>query len=370
PATPRPGSAPAHPGPTAPPVRRGNVLLICAEDDPADTIAPRLLAAGADVRRVHLLRAARVTRADGEEATVAFDLANVDLIRDALARLPECRLVVIDPIGSYLGGGVDAHRDNEVRSVLAPLGLLAAEVGVAVLLVGHTRKAAADFADDAVLGSRAFTGLARAVLHLIPDPEDRNRKLLLPGKCNLSVPAAGLAYRIAGEPPRLEWEEAPLELHADDLMPKSGGSAKRGPKPEQREAATEWLGELLAGGPMAVTEIQSEAKDAGLAWATVRRAQRALNIKPRKTKVFGGGWVWELPVEDVQNESDGRRRPREDEPEHLRDNPDETTEKAPSAPEGTQVSDNLDTFGVAEGAHPADPPPGHLFDNSATNLPD
>jgi hypothetical protein len=178
----------------------GDTLLISAEDSAEDTIRPRLDAAGADCRRVHLLKAAKIIADDGNERSVAFDLSNVDLIRDALDRLPDCKLVVVDPIGSFLGGRVDAYRDNEVRSVLAPLAALAAERGVAVLLVCHTRKALASFADDMALGSRAFVGLARSVLHLMADPDDEKRKLLLPGKCNLSCPADGLAFRIVGDP--------------------------------------------------------------------------------------------------------------------------------------------------------------------------
>lgn len=328
----------------------GDTLLICAEDDPADTIAPRLIAAGADRRRVHLLRAAKVLRSDGAEASVAFDLANVELIRAALDRLPECRLVVIDPIGSFLGGGGGAHRDNEVRGVLTPLTLLASEKDVAVLLVGHARKAAADFADDTVLGSRAFTGLARSVLHVASDPDDRCRKLLLPGKCNLSASAAGLAYRIAGDPPRVEWEPDPLDLHADDLMPKSGRSNRppaAGREPKKREAATEWLQELLADGPMKVAELEQQAKDAGLSWSTVRRAQRALNIKPQKDSVFGGGWHWQLPGKGAQPAEGERRRPTEEEPERLCESSNEMSGNSPANAEGAQVTDGLSRTAVS-----------------------
>ncbi|MFO0847309.1 MAG: AAA family ATPase [Gemmataceae bacterium] len=282
-------------GGTAP---AGDVLLISAEDDPADTTVPRLAAAGADRRRVHWFRAVKLVEASGQERTVAFDLSNIDLIRDTLNRLPGCKLVVVDPIGSYLGGRVDAHRDNEVRAVLAPLAALAARAGVAVLLVAHTRKAAASFADDTALGSRAFTGLARSVLHLTADDGDRDRKLLLPGKCNLSVPAPGLAFRIAGTPPRLSWEPDPLDgAHADDYLSERAGVA-RGPEPRARDAAADWLAGLLRSGPVAAAEVWAQAAEAGLSRATVRRAQGALGIVPRKRE-FAGPWVWELPAESA-----------------------------------------------------------------------
>jgi len=320
----------------------GDTLLICAEDDPADTIRPRLDAAGADCRRVHLLRAAKILSDDGNERSVAFDLSNVDLIRDALARLPECKLVVVDPIGSYLGGQVDTHRDNEVRSVLAPLAALAAERGVAVVLVCHTRKALASFADDMALGSRAFVGLARSVLHLMADPDDEKRKLLLPGKCNLSAPPPGLAFRIVGDPGRLEWEPDPLEgFRADDVVtPKESQKTKRGPEPTTRDAASEWLADLLKDGPMPAADIREQAKAADLSWRTIRRAQESLGIVPRK-KAFGGGWEWGLP----EGGHLPRRCPSSEKLGHLRENTGETGRNCLDFTEGGQVTDNLATFG-------------------------
>ena len=363
--------------PDGTPTPKGDVLLICAEDDPADTIVPRLIACGADTRRVHLLRAARVVRADGEEATVAFDLSNIDLIRDALDGLPDCKLVVVDPIGSYLGSGVDAHRDNEVRAVLAPLGQLAAARGLAVVLVAHTRKAAADFADDTILGSRAFSGIARSVLHLMTDPEDRARKLLLAGKNNLAKAAPGLAFAITGDPPHLEWEPDPVELSANDAMPKSGGTdGQRGPAPKKREAASQWLVEMLSDGPKNVTDLEADAEEAGLSWATVRRAQRALNIKPQRTK-FQGVWQWALPDEGAHQNATPRSRSSNEKPEHLRDSPDEIDEDSQTSTEGAQDTNNLSTFGNTaahntntNGTISVEPVSDRLFENPPTNLPD
>ena len=66
-------------------------------------------------------------------------LADVDAIETVLKRLHDCKLIVVDPVGSFLGGKTDAHRDNEVRSVLAPIALLAEKYGPAVLVLAHRR---------------------------------------------------------------------------------------------------------------------------------------------------------------------------------------------------------------------------------------
>jgi hypothetical protein len=57
-----------------------------------------------------------------------FTLQNVEELEAALKMHPDCKMVVVDPIGSFIGGDTDTHRDNEVRAVLAPVAKLAAEV--------------------------------------------------------------------------------------------------------------------------------------------------------------------------------------------------------------------------------------------------
>ena len=145
-----------------------------------------------------------------------FTLDDTAKLDAALKELPDCRLIIIDPIGSFLGGSTDLYRDNEVRAVLAPVAQLAEKYGVAVLVVAHVRKALSQHADDMAMGSRAFTGIARAVWHLSRDLNDKNRRLLLPGKRNLTEQPAGLAFTIAGDPPALCWERDPVEQTADD----------------------------------------------------------------------------------------------------------------------------------------------------------
>jgi len=250
----------------------GGVLFFAAEDDPADTIRPRLDAAGADSGRVYYCR-------------------NVDLaeIESHIDRVPDCRLVVIDPIGSYLGRYVDAYRENEVRAVLEPLAEIASRRNIAVILVAHTRKAWASFADDSVLGSRAFVGLARAVWHVTKDPKDRTRRLFLPGKSNLSRETSGLAFWIASDPPRVQWLGS-VDLQADDL---TAEEPTRGRKSEVRNAAVDWLRTLLRDGAMSVHAIRKAAQEAGFSWRTVRRAAETLPIERRK-KAFDGGWEWRL----------------------------------------------------------------------------
>jgi putative DNA primase/helicase len=273
--------------------------MICGEDDPHDTIRPRLDAHRADVSRIHLLTMVRRVAGDGKAQETMFTLADVAALESALVRLPDCKLIVIDPIGSYLGGDVDGNSDNGVRSLLAPVAKLAEKYGCAVLIVAHRRKAGGNSADDLTLGSRAFGAIARSIWHVSRDRDTKCRRLMLPGKNNLSAETDGLAFSIAGDPPQIEWEKEPVSISADELLAQENGfgnDAKPGPQPEARSRAVEWLREELSdGGEHAIPKLQELAKAAGLVWRTVQRASRDLGVKCQRAS-FGGGYSWRLPT--------------------------------------------------------------------------
>ena len=273
---------------------RGAVLLISAEDDPRDTIRPRLDAHHADLSRVHLLSAVEFQSDVGKKERV-FTLADIGALEEAMSRIKQLRLVVIDPIGSYMGGRIDSHRDTEVRSVLAPVAHLLEKFGPAGLVVAHRPKGFKSSADEAVMGSRAFTGIARAVWHLSRDSQDRNRRLFLSGKQNLSAEAHGLAFTIQGEPAAsLVWEREPVLMSADDAMAaeRDAGTSRQ---PEERKAAEEFLeSELRDLNEHPVADVRKVAKEAGFSWRTIQRAATALHVI-RHRGTFGGRMIWRLP---------------------------------------------------------------------------
>ena len=275
---------------------QGSVILISAEDDPGDTIRPRLDAHSADVRRIHLLSAVRRIDEGGHYERMVT-LADVDAIEAALTKLPDCKLIVVDPIGSFLGGGTDAHRDNEVRGVLAPIAKLAEKFGPAVLVVAHRRKSAGSNADDMALGSRAFTGIARAVWHLMRDGDISARRLFLPGKNNLAHEGSGLAFSIIGEPARIVWERDPVEMRADDAVAAEGQSrdAKPGPDAEALDGATTWLKATLASGPRLAKDLKDEwCNGQDGSESTLKRAKKVMAVDAYRPEV-PGPWWWRLP---------------------------------------------------------------------------
>jgi hypothetical protein len=231
----------------------------------------------------------------GETEEMMFQLGHLDALEDAIQSIPDLRLVVIDPVGSFIGGRTDAHRDNEVRAVLAPVAQLAERYDVAMLIVAHNRKGASTNADDTTMGSRAFVALARTVWHLIEDPDDKNRRLLLPGKNNLAASQPGLAFSIVGEPGAICWEQDPVNLHADDGMAAVAQHSRPGPEAEAASEALDFLRGVLADGPRLAKEIKEEAKEGhGISESTLKRSKKKLGVEVYRNDI-PGPWWWRLP---------------------------------------------------------------------------
>ncbi|QOJ18615.1 MAG: AAA family ATPase [Phycisphaeraceae bacterium] len=278
----------------------GGVVLLSAEDAIADTIRPRLDAAGADVARIVALEAIRSVGDNGRESARAFDLSrDLPALEAAIRSVEGCRLVVIDPVTAYLGG-VDSHKNGEIRGLLAPLGAIAERHRVAVVAVTHLNKSAGGPAIYRAMGSLAFAAAARAAWAVAKDRDDPRRRLLLPIKNNIAPDTGGLAYRI--EPlgvdgcPAVAWEPDPVNVSADDAL---AGDRDDGGGRTERDDAAEWLADLLAHGPRAARDVERDARDAGYSIATVRRAKAAIGVVSRKP-AFGGPWEWTLPAQDAQ----------------------------------------------------------------------
>lgn len=295
----------------------GGVVLLSAEDDIRDTIVPRLIAAGADRSRVLAMRAIyqpQLSLVPGTERPVPFSLLeHIPQLEELIRQAVECRLVIVDPVSAFLGG-TDSHNNSEVRGVLAPLAEMAARNRVAVVAVTHLNKGQGS-ALNRVIGSIAFTAAARAAYVVTKDEDDPARRLLLPAKNNLGSDVDGFAYRLQGQPtPHVDWEPLPVSMSADEAL----GSFKqvRGPDPDAREEAEQWLIDFLAAGPRPAMEIFEAARKDGHTRATIRRAKAVVRVRSVK-EGFEGRWVWALPGSGpLMMGLDGRPREAEDEGAH------------------------------------------------------
>ncbi len=286
----------------------GSVVLLSAEDDVADTIRPRLDAAGADCGRVVAFQAVKDTDPESDRSWLRpFRLGgDLSVLGEVLDTLDSPRLVVVDPVTAFLGG-VDSHKNAELRGLLAPLADLAATHRVAVVAVTHLNKNAQAAAMYRAMGSLAFVAAARAVWAIVKDKDDGARRLMLCLKSNLARDMLGLAFRIGeqhvanvGDVPKIEWEPEPVEIEIDAaLAPDQEGAEERSALAE----AGDWLADVLADDSVEAKEIRRRAGADGIAARTLSRAKHNLGVVAERSGFGRGGrWVWRLPDHRLPSE--------------------------------------------------------------------
>ncbi len=234
------------------------------------------------------------------DALRGFDLsADLSHLEAAIVSQPGTRLVIVDPISAYMGTKLDSHRNSDVRAVLAPLGTLAANHGVAVLAVTHLSKGAGGKAIYRATGSLAFAAAARAAWLVAEDPDDKDHRLLLPMKLNVGRAARSWGCSIQQDDegrPIVAWDAAGNDRTANDVL-----AAELDRKDSELDKAVDFLRDVLASGPVPKPVVDQEARAAGYTVSTVRRAKEVLRIVPKKDGMEGP-WMWGLP-EGAQSQS-------------------------------------------------------------------
>jgi RecA-family ATPase len=160
---------------------KGDVLIISAEDDVQDTIKPRLIAAGADLKRCHFLDGVHV-RGELKDTYRLFDLEqDIKPLEDAVEVLPDLKLIIIDPVSAYQGK-TDSHNNAEIRGLLAPYQKLVAKRGIALVLVTHFNKSNTQEPLERIIGSIGLIAAARGGYAVVKDQEDENLRHFVPLK--------------------------------------------------------------------------------------------------------------------------------------------------------------------------------------------
>jgi AAA domain len=177
-----------------------DVLVCSGEDDWRSVVKPRLMAHGADLDRVHRIRVVD----GGSEAMLTLP-DDVPLLEAEIERLRAAGhtvgIVVIDPIGAFLSGTTDTHRDSSVRRALAPLAAMADRLDLVVLVVMHLTKDESTRLINRISGAGAFANAARSVLVLARNPDDPegeqgSERVLVHVGSNWGRYAATLAVRV------------------------------------------------------------------------------------------------------------------------------------------------------------------------------
>jgi hypothetical protein len=272
----------------------GKVLIYSTEDDPADTLKPRLIANDADISKVSIISGRTNEKGELEPFDPAQDFPKIE---EYIKLNPDVKLLMIDPIISAVSG--DMNKANDVRRSLQPLVELANEYKFSVLGITHFAKGTSGSSPaDRIIGSQAFTALARMAWSAAKRG-DEGDCILVRAKSNNSILEGGVRYQIESETVLDDIETTKtvwlgtIEGTAKELLEEAEGLNNDGGS--TLDMAKDFLVELLSDVEhMPSKEVQSQAREAGFSAASVRRAQEALNIKPFRPhgeKV----WFWALP---------------------------------------------------------------------------
>lgn len=278
----------------------GNVVIWSGEDDPADTLIPRLVLSGADLTRVYFIDEIR----EGTERR-SFDPArDMEPLSRKLTDIGGVKLLIVDPIVSAIVG--DSHKNAEVRRGLQPLVDLASSMRCALLGITHFSKGTGGRDPvERLTGSLAFGALARVVLvaakHQEEGEDGRTVRLFCRAKSNIGPDDGGFEYDLQQAELKTHqgifassvlWGDA-VEGAARELLATADATGDDGEGGTLADAKR-FLADLLADGPLPTKTIKGDADGAGYSWATIRRAQKGLGIEALK-EGMKAGWVWSMP---------------------------------------------------------------------------
>jgi putative DNA primase/helicase len=285
------------------------VLIWSGEDDPEDTIIPRLLASGADLGRCYIVGDV----IDGQRRP--FD-PSVDMprLQKAAAAIPGgADLMLVDPVVSAVLG--DSHKNAEVRRSLQPLVDLASSLGAAVLgITHHTKGTQGRDPVERVTGSIAFGALARIVFAVARMPEDQGGgRVFCRSKSNIGEDSGGFEYDLElvdvaeGISCTAVCWAGPVEGTARDILAKAEAVQDDPDQRSELDEAKEFLLNILADSDLSSKQVRADADGAGHAWRTVERAQKALGIQPYK-KGMKEGWFWTLEARRPPKNAEDRHK--------------------------------------------------------------
>jgi hypothetical protein len=163
-------------------VDKGTVIILSAEDDPEDTLAPRLIALGADMSKIKIIKGDYVIKRKGKEPEInPIDFQRLAYWRALFKRFPDLQLFIVDPVPSFLGRGVNDHKNADLRNILTPFLCVIRDFNVAMVAITHLIKGFDPKrpASHRISGSIAYANLARSIHFVAKDPDNPARRLFM-----------------------------------------------------------------------------------------------------------------------------------------------------------------------------------------------
>lgn len=265
-----------------------SVIYQCSEDGAEDTVKPRLMAAGADCKKVAYII--------DDDKTLTFEDERIEEIIEKTG----ARLLVMDPLQSFIPQDGDLHSAGRMRSLLGNLSVIAEKHRCAIVLIGHMNKNNSGKSLYRGLGSIDIAAIVRSVLMVERDEEDAKIRYMYPIKSSLAPEGCAIAFKF-DKRHGFQWI-GPCDYKHYEVMEET--------QENKSDIAERILLALLKDTNMPSVEVLKYLSDIGISERTVNKVKKKLGIKSIK---ISGMWHWSLPnaefkVTEAEEERDGENK--------------------------------------------------------------
>lgn len=260
------------------------VIYQTTEDDKDDTVVPRFNSADGDESHLVFIKEDKKNLTFGDER-----------IRNAI-KTTQAKLLILDPLNSYLGVDCSMNNANEMRAEFNHLIDVARETECAVVIVAHMNKLRDASPLYRTNGSIDIAGAARSILAIVktPNKDNPNERYMVQVKSNLAPMGSAIVFEVADKGVNF-LDEA--EMTAEEVFRLS--APPMGRPNEREEAAIAFIREMMQVGKLPATECEARLKGAGFKKSTYKKAKKKVDVVSVKE---GFLWYWVLPEVEQAND--------------------------------------------------------------------
>lgn len=263
-----------------------NVYYMTYEDSLSKHIKKRLRTLNGDMNRIICYNSKHPLH-----LTLA-EPQGIERLENELRRLGivDGGLLIIDPILDFTGD-CNPNAVEVVRGLLTPIVAMLERLHIACLMVGHLNKDQMKSAMYRAGGSTGgWMGKARSAFLIARDPEERQKRYVVPIKHNYAWP----------EPVQMYFEiiEGRLLFETSDVDINEVLNPKRGRRPERREEAIEWLNTQFENREeINSADLKTAAERDGISYRTLKRVKadagyQSVRIFGEEAEVGVDRWMW------------------------------------------------------------------------------
>ena len=260
------------------------IIYQTTEDDADDTVVPRFNSAGGNGENLIFIKE--------DEKSLSF---GDNRIAEAIERY-HAKLLILDPMSSYIGENCSMNNANETRAEFNHLIAVAKNTGCAIVIIAHMNKMRDTNPLYRTNGSIDIAGAARSILAITrtPNKEAPAERYMVQVKSNLAPTGSAILFEVAEKGVDFISEmEMTAEEAFQSLAPKMG-------RPNDKEIkAKEFLLEMLKDGEMLSSDCEERLEAAGFKKSTIKKAKKKAGVISKKK---GFLWYWSLPMGDIPRE--------------------------------------------------------------------